>query len=213
MIGQKTVVISGPKIRGVIEKELKIFLLIFILSLKKGFTQEKGLIDNDSIIAWNEHRKLMWEDFKGVRDSINFPIDEAATNYSIYLFPKTITVDEYKKINAVTFFYKKTSWTTNYASGLLAHEQIHFDIAELYTRKIRKSFLEMKNNDETDVFEYVKVAKKFDAQCLKYGQLYDQETEHGTLSLKQLEWEDRIAKELKELDMYKYTPTVEDIEN
>ena len=59
----------------------------------------------------------------------------------------------------------------------------------------------------------VKIANNLDAQCLKYGQLYDQETEHGTMSLKQLEWQDRVAKELKELDSYKYSPSVEDIEN
>lgn len=189
------------------------FLLILILSLYKCFSQDQGLIDNDTIITWSEHRKLSWEDFKGNKDSINFPLNEAATNYSIYLFPKTIRVDEYKKINAITFFYKNTSWTTNSSSGLLAHEQIHFDIAELFVRKIRKNFLEMKGNNVTDIYEYVKIANNLDAQCLKYGQLYDQETEHGTMSLKQLEWQDRVAKELKELDSYKYSPSVEDIEN
>ena len=43
---------------------------------------------------------------------------------------------------------------------------------------------------------------------LKLGTIYDNETEHGSVSSKQKEWELKIAKELKALDAYASTRVI-----
>ncbi len=194
---------------------MKIFLVFIVLTticLETSYSQN-GFVANDTIISWSENRKLKWGDFKGIKDSINFAENGAATSYSISLLPRNIKVDECEKINAIALFFKETSWTISESLGLLKHEQTHFDIAEIYVRKIRKCFSEMKEDEESDIYSYIEIAKDLGSQCTVYQQLYDSETAHGTIGLKQLEWEKKTAKELKALDAYKYNVKIEDIEN
>jgi len=194
---------------------MKIFLVFIVLTticLETSYSQNDFIV-NDTIISWSENKKLKWGDFKGIKDSINFTENGAVTDYSISLLPRNIKVDEYEKINAIALFFKETSWTITESLGLLKHEQIHFDIAEIYAREIRKCFSEKKENGESDIYSYIQIAKDLGNQCTVYQQLYDEETAHGTIGLKQLEWEKKIAKELKALDAYKYNVKIEDIEN
>ncbi|WOD43121.1 hypothetical protein [Hwangdonia lutea] len=193
-------------------KRFLIFIVVTTICLETSYSQN-SFVDNDTIISWSKNRKLKWEDFKGIKDSISFTENGAVTDYSISLLPRNIKVDEYDKINAIALFFKETSWTITESLGLLKHEQIHFDIAEIYARKIRKCFSEKKENGESDIYSYIQIAKGLGNQCTVYQQLYDSETAHGTIGLKQLKWEKKVAKELKELDTYKYDAKIEDIEH
>ena len=110
------------------------------------------------------------------------------------------------KINVIPYFFKRKSWSCSNSSETLEHEQLHFDIMELFSRKIRHDFEIKKSNKQSKIESYFESYKNRFKECSVYQQLYDKETIHGTISLKQLEWEDRITRELKELDAYKYTP-------
>ncbi|HXJ99319.1 MAG TPA: hypothetical protein VNJ50_10760 [Gelidibacter sp.] len=193
-------------------KRILVFTTLITICFQNSYSQSH-FIYNDTIISWNKNKKLRWEDFKGIKDTINFTEFGAATDYSISLLPRNIKVDEYDKINAIALFYKKSSWAISESIGLLEHEQTHFDIAEIFARKIRKCFAEMKENGETDIYSYIEIAEDLGSQCPVYQKLYDLETGHGTIGLMQLKWNKKVAEELKELNAYKYNATIEDIEN
>ena len=101
------------------------------------------------------------------------------------------------------FFIKSKSWAKSKNNDiLLIHEQGHFDIAELFARKLRKAFAEYK-------FNYKTVGKDIDNLFLlnkqeraKMDALYDKETKHSQDKQQQILWNKRIKTELNKLKKY-----------
>jgi hypothetical protein len=81
---------------------------------------------------------------------------------------------------------------------LLEHEQLHFDIAELAVRKIRKRFGEMKDScaepggTETLQHEITEI----DRDLQEDQRHYDRETNHGTNAVAQDRWKRTIRQQL-----------------
>ena len=77
---------------------------------------------------------------------------------------------------------------------LLKHEQLHFDMAEIAARKIRKRLEEERNacgaaGDDTPLHRFVgEVTRDFREEQARY----DQETKHGTFLFAQGRWESRV---------------------
>jgi hypothetical protein len=103
------------------------------------------------------------------------------------------------------------SWSKDKKSNsLLKHEQLHFDIAELTTRKLRQAYSTHVSYDieATSLFidsvfnRYSKI--EFDS----INALYDTETNHGIIETKQKVWETKITSELKKLEKYASTKVV-----
>ncbi len=93
------------------------------------------LPDND-VILWKKDRPLTWDDFKG-KPAKRFAV--ASTNYDILKKVLSINKDSSRvEVKAVFFCnksWKKERWIDQ---TVLNHEQKHFDIVELYARKLRK---------------------------------------------------------------------------
>ena len=89
-------------------------------------------------------------------------------------------------IDVTTYFYPQLSWKKNSKENnqdLLKHEQLHWDISELYARKLRaayKKYIPQKNQKER----------------LQAQNAYDLETKHGLLKDAQEKWSDKIREEL-----------------
>ena len=81
---------------------------------------------------------------------------------------------------------------------LLKHEQLHFDMAEIAARKIRRRFAGSArpctaDGDSVELNSFVgNVTRDFRQEQA----LYDQETKHGTFLLGQARWESRVKTEL-----------------
>ncbi|MBA3683458.1 MAG: hypothetical protein H0W73_20175, partial [Bacteroidetes bacterium] len=111
-----------------------IIVLISFLIFTSFKAQEK------EHILWSETKPLTWDDFKGKPEK---RFAAATTSYDIWkstnkINDKSSTV----KIEAVFFYessWKKKSWIND---QVLAHEQKHFDIVELFARKLRKQIKE-----------------------------------------------------------------------
>jgi hypothetical protein len=92
-------------------------------------------------IPWSETVRLTWDDFQGKPDARNF---DAFTKTTVSYKSKwdkdgviTVTVE--------CSFDKNNSWKKpgpNLTPKLLLHEQMHFNISELYARKMRREFKE-----------------------------------------------------------------------
>lgn len=104
----------------------------------------------------------------------------------------------------LAFFSLKQSWVLKQAQSdtlLLRHEQLHFNISELYARKIRKYLAEYKNpcGKEKEIKNFVDSLKQ--AERVE-NDIYDIQSAHSTDKIMQKKWEEKVIKEMQELKFY-----------
>jgi hypothetical protein len=199
-----------------------ISLLILVLySLEVDCQNE---FENDSIIIWNISRKLTLNDFKKLKgNNIKSTIDNrkafAYSNVSVFLNPSYINCEDLDEVIVYTIFNKNKSWKNKYLENgkyikydknyLLNHEQIHFDISEIYVRKIRYLIKSMKNDCDFEVFKgkYYKLLKDLAVVQAKY----DKQTKHSLDKIKQKKWNKKVDSLLREYKDYEMNVTLDDI--
>lgn len=157
----------------------------------------------DSKIIWSKDRKLTWSDFQGKTDSLNKDGEDASTSTQI-----AISLQNKKTkfiFNVQCYFEKEKSWTiTNTSTTLLEHEQLHFDIAEIYARSLRKDLQEMKEIPNNEVEAKIKALyHKTITACVLFQKKYDSETNHSKNKAKQQIWNERVNGILAETNLYK----------
>ena len=150
-------------------------------------------------IYWRGNYKLKWTDFQGKIDSNSkfWAVSNPGIKYFLSANEDSFSV------NVICFFIKSRSWSKLKSSDtLLMHEQAHFDIAELFARKLRKYFSEYK-------FNYPTIGKDIDNLFLlnkqertKMDNLYDKETDFSRNRKQQLLWIKKLKTELNKLQKY-----------
>ncbi len=150
-------------------------------------------------IEWGENRRLTWEDFKGTPNPKEYPEAAALTNCGFGFQSNRVNLFKRTKIFVENTFDSKLSWVLNEEAKIdriLAHEQAHFDLSEIYARTLRLKLKEQKltvlNIDHKAKSIFDEVYRLY----LEKQELYDSETEHGINQKEQLRWEKFIAKEL-----------------
>jgi hypothetical protein len=153
----------------------------------------------NEVIVWNEYRPLTWEDFKGKRTED--AAGDAGTVVQIKAKPYMVKNEVRYDVSAV--FVVNKSWSDAQTKELLAHEQLHFDIAELYARKIRKVVASLSEVGEDDVKVYNRAIQKLLRESNEVDIQYDLETLHGAMLKRQAEWTQEVKSELKSLEPFK----------
>ncbi|MCW3078027.1 MAG: hypothetical protein JWO32_2636 [Bacteroidetes bacterium] len=174
-----------------------LFIVLFCFTIF-SFQTDKN------ILLWKENRPLTWDDFNGKPER---RFAAASTHYDILksLSSKdksTATV----KIEAV--FFRHKSWKNKdwLSDEILAHEQKHFDIVELYARKLRKALKENKFRSYSELENKLQALyDQFDDEMDLYQDKYDEETDGSMKGTQQRAWQKKITEELKTLDEYKET--------
>jgi len=180
-----------------------ILLNIIFLNLK---AQSNNSIINspDSIIDWDINKRLNWSDFKGIPDTA-FDIFGFSTravskpHIDVQLSSKN---HERVYFNVVNYFQTYKSWTIDTTESILAHEQLHFDISELYARKIRKELEDLRNKGFTNLILYKKNIDDLMQQLENEQALYDSETLTGILVENQNSWNKIVLIELEKYRDY-----------
>ena len=177
-------------------KCLSVFALIFVLC-SFSFRQSN---DSDKIF-WEKNVKLSWNDYKGKPDP-NMEGVKTYTNYHI----KTTSHYFGGSVEYVIKCYvsSQAPWVEkgDQNDNLLHHEHVHFDIGEIFARKIRKAVKEYAFKMESLNKDYNTVFQNLMKECDTYDELYDSETTKGENVDKQKEWEQKIAKELLGMEPY-----------
>ena len=177
---------------------LLIFLVLLLFSSHSKVQNHSSLQyeDNDTII-WSQNRKLKWNDFKGQPD--NNEMNKASTFAGLELM-SFYTQGSIPKLNVICYFIKSKSWVKVENEDYLAHEQVHFDIWELYARKIRKSFDSLSVSGNTNILDYHAIFNSYSEKCSNYHNLYDSKVYFN--DVRQEEWIKRISVELDKLKRY-----------
>ena len=163
---------------------IAIFLLLFNAA---SYGQE-------DFLTWSKNRPLRWDDFSGrINDTSNFEAEcFAQVRYSYKLNSlKEFTFD----VQAI--FDKSTSWIkpVNKSNALLKHEQVHFDIAQLYACKLRQAFSSYTYTSNFAA-EILSVFDKLNREYHYMQKMYDEQSNHSLVSAKQKQWEAFIDEEL-----------------
>lgn len=152
-------------------------------------------------IEWNEKRRLKIEDFKGSTNKRPFTA-ATASSFRYSITTKTGYSKNYT-IKATTFFDCETSYfkRTERNSAVLAHEQIHFDISELYARK----FLIRMEKEAKNINEALAIHRNILDEISKELQLKQDEYDSEVYPdpSKQKEWNNWIKHELNNTNLYK----------
>jgi hypothetical protein len=169
---------------------VSIFILVISLFQNKTFGQDT--------LHWKPGYQLKWSDFQGKPDSksVYKAISTAAISYSLS------TNETLFSFKVSCFFYKNESWTTSNSIDLLTHEQGHFNIAELFTRKLRQEFSNCQSNSATTPGDFRKIFDEIIKAKDEMDSRYDEETDLSRNKSKQLYWNKKIDEELKKLDVY-----------
>ena len=171
-------------------------LLIFVLSLP--------LVAQDTEkITWDKTRLLKWEDFKA-NPKKHLPY-KANTNSGLsFSWNATKSSDETIFTYEVgSNFYPKRSWVKEIeeVDYLLAHEQLHFDITELHSRKLRKALSNYEPGPKMKK-ELNDIYSEIELQRQQMQNQFDKETNHSINKEAEYQWRKFVEKELNKLSEY-----------
>lgn len=172
-------------------------LFAFVLLIcQRGFSQK---------IKWTPGTKLKWSDFQS-KAARNPTDNTAAFAYTgiVYEVVKSTNARSPVSIKVTSVFDVQKSWkrSENLPDHILNHEQIHFDIAELYARKIRKLVRDkIRTSGDYDRLFKTEYQKLYD-EYMAFQDKYDKETNHGENLDKQKYYNDFVSMSLKNLKFY-----------
>jgi hypothetical protein len=153
-------------------------------------------------INWRIRRTLSWQDFKAA--PVTTAPHAALTSTSIlinYRFG-----DKGLDYTIQCVFYPHKSWTKVQSPHILAHEQGHFDISQLFTRKLYKELKNYRYNPRTAEADIKSIYQRITNEQSAYQQLYDKETNFSRNPEGQRRWLERIETELDALKDYANYP-------
>ena len=177
------------------------------MSLIKGILLAWGVLWCGSIFAqskdhiyWSADRDLTWDDFKD-KPVTTHPYD-AETNWAVE-YACDVKGDSLE-FTLICYFDKMGSWVKKdkRSSTLLKHEQNHFKLGEIYTRRLRKAFLEFDYKPQTLQRDIQSLYDDMFKDCQEAQQRYDKETNHSKVAEKQEAWNKKIASDLTRLKDY-----------
>ncbi len=170
-----------------------LFILVFAFA---AFLQS----NEDRYLFWKPGLKLKWSDFHGHVKSEDDASASASYIGFFHKIKKSAHADSIL-LDTRAFFNKAKSWVKvpSVNPDLLAHEQLHFDLAELFSRKFRRA-VEQINIREISLNRIVDSTYKYYANkgdSMHF--LYDIETNHGLNRESQYKWNEKVKEELLQL--------------
>lgn len=158
--------------------------------------------ETEELIPWSYERMLSWDDF----------LCEPVRNTDAVALTSTTLGLSYKynrghlKYDINCSFSKKKSWGILKTPYILAHEQAHFDIAEIFARKLNRELKRYQPNLSTIRKDIGTIYNKVVEEEKAFQELYDDETSHSRKKRKQEEWLDKIDDLLEESEPFANYP-------
>lgn len=186
---------------------LALFFLNFsgvsITSLPKAATPElQGLPDVsddvEEVIPWSAYRRLHWDDFKSSPKRNTDAVASTSTSLGIAYQVKNSVLTYQVTCN----FSKTKSWGLVKTAYILAHEQGHFDITEIYARKLHQALLSYDFNRRNYKQDVNRAYEKIVSEKEAFQEMYDKQTDHSRNKKEQAAWLLIIEKLLEDTAPY-----------
>lgn len=171
----------------------------------------------DDFILWQENKKLKIQDFKADnKDTVKVnrqqflgAISAIRIEYSSFQRNKNSVPD----FSIKTYFDPNESWMLLKNDYVLQHEQIHFDLTELYARKMRKSIESLRQKNVTNISIYRKKIQRWNAMKEKASNQFDADNQDYYIKIgqkilfqknpKQEAWKKKVDRELFQYSLFK----------
>lgn len=170
--------------------------LFIILSLIINSIYSNNVIEER--IPWREGEKLTWAMFKGKPEHVGNFVASTNSGISLSFGVRTIAGEVTVDYTVQSYFYPNRSWyhTEKVNNLILSHEQTHFDISELFARKLRKKFNALPKNRAFN--EQAKIVyEKNEKERVALQDEFDEITDHSRNETLELEWEQFIKEQLE----------------
>ena len=171
-------------------KYLLKYFLILLLFPSVLFSQSS----NEEVLEWDPSRKLSWADYKARPN----PDSDAAASTTTYLGINYNITSRSFSYKIYSRFSKTRSWGLHKTAYILSHEQGHFDIAEIFARKLHKKMSEYEFNKKTYNKDLEKIYRDVTKEKEDTQNQYDKETNHSINKAEQSLWLKKIAAMLEE---------------
>ena len=157
------------------------------------------------MLTWKEGRRLKITDFQA--DTTNRPYI-AVTASSMSLYWEIHPASKEAVVQSKAIFTRNLSYFKGRPDSLriLAHEQAHFDIAEIYARKFRRTLLEQTFSTQTLNEEIRRVYDRNFKAMQDYQDRYDHEVYADPA--KQVNWLIQVKTELSRYASYRHDKLV-----
>jgi hypothetical protein len=157
-----------------------------------------GRLLSQDVIVWDSAARLSWGDFLGKADPKS-PWNAATVSGIVY----KLNLNGQGLTDSVTaVFYKSDSWVKDSTADGLIHEQGHFDITEIFARKLRKRIQEFVPKRGDLAHQLMLLYDEIESERKAMENLYDRETGHSADAVRQAEWNVRIRNALKGLEKF-----------
>jgi hypothetical protein len=155
-----------------------------------------------AMIPWETDKRLVWDDFlcepKMGTDAV------ASTSTSLGIAYQL--TDGELKYHITCYFNKEKSWGLLKTDYILAHEQAHFDITEIFARRLNEALQNYKFNKKTFKRDISEIYQSIVSQKEEYQKAYDAQTDHSRNRKVQYDWLERIENLLAETEPYSKYP-------
>ncbi|MBS1586300.1 MAG: hypothetical protein JSS82_12220 [Bacteroidetes bacterium] len=158
------------------------------------------------LLYWRVGRPLTWNDFKGQPTTNNW---RHAASIHFHMCADVLEGKNRQATIAIrSFCYPHKNWKrpNELSYPLLKHEQIHFDITELYARKARKKIAECKcwyrSNGHFRYGKLGRIYHRYWWACCIAEMCYDIQTRHSLRSMQQDRWNSKVARKLAAYRQY-----------
>jgi len=189
-------------------KPIVVFILMVSILLFSSFTITNTLstkVTEPETINWQHNLKLRRSDFKA---SKKWVLDNSVASsycgfgYSITDVNGDISGNIYVRFNSDKSWFNSEITDPEKVEYILKHEQLHFDICELFGRKMYKEVLKLISLNKLNQRTIERIQSKLENQYSDYQKKYDKETNHSIIISKQKKWQEKIRKELSQMKQY-----------
>ena len=168
-------------------------LLIYLLLTFNPVTE----LQEDEAIRWDPQYRLTWNDFRASPPASQRVAATTASGIS-YSYSAQGRSGRYRlDYEVYAYFYPEKSWYHPELcdSVVLSHEQLHFDISELYARKMRE-ILGQRTFSGNVRAEVRRIFSQINEELSEFQDRYDRETDYSRDHEAQARWNQWIGQQL-----------------
>lgn len=158
--------------------------------------------EDQELIPWSTHQRLTWDDFLCEPKKGTDAVASTSTSLGIAYQMQNGELTYHISCN----FSKMKSWGLMRTDYILAHEQGHFDITEIFARKLNEALMNYDFNRKTFKRDINEIYQAIVHQKEEYQKMYDGESDHSRNRKTQYDWLNRIQELLDETEPFANYP-------
>lgn len=173
-------------------KHIVLTIILTALAILDASAQE------EEAIRWEPGQRLSWSNFKGKPPESTRIAATTASGISYRYKTRSSGRRYLLDFEVDTYFYPNKSWyhAAVCDANVLSHEQLHFDISELFAREFRRR-LNSRTFSENVKAEVRAMFRQINKELSEFQNRYDQETDYSRNRAAQQVWNREIAEILE----------------